>query len=202
MTSDLVLGEDILRDSDVILGYPTSRHIQSIRLTIGPHARIRSGSVIYVGSRLGSHLETGHHVIIREENTVGDRLRIWSNSVIDFGCTIGDGVRIHNNVYVAQWTVLEDGVFLGPGVSLANDMYPGQKWKPPWQGPIIKRGAQIGVNSTILPGVVIGEGSLIGSGSVVTRDIPAGMLAYGNPARTIMTVEELQARRNRSDEIA
>lgn len=195
MIGEIQVGENLIKDEGVILGYNTSRVILSRQLIIGVHAHIRSGTVIYVGSSIGSHLETGHNVVIREENVVGDHLSIWSNSIIDYSCRIGNNVRIHTNVYVAQYTVIEDDVFLAPGVTIANEMYPGQDWRPPWQGPVIKRGAQIGANSTLSPGVVIGEGALIGSGSVVTRDIPAGVLAYGNPARVSLTLEELRARK-------
>jgi acetyltransferase-like isoleucine patch superfamily enzyme len=172
-----------------ILGYMPGRRIASLALSIGPGAHIRSGSVIYAGSRIGSGLETGHNVIIREENTIGNDLSIWNNSTIDYGCTIGDSVKIHCNVYVAQFTTLEDEVFLAPGVIVANDPHP--QCGLCMRGPTIKRGAHIGVNATLLSHITIGEGALIGAGSVVTRDIPAHCLAYGNPARPIKSVEEL-----------
>jgi acetyltransferase-like isoleucine patch superfamily enzyme len=134
-------------------------------------------------------LETGHSVVIREENTIGDHLNIWNNSTIDYGCTIGNEVKIHCNVYVAQFTTLEDEVFLAPGVTIANDPHPicGLCMR----GPTIRRGARIGVNVTLLPQIVVGEGALVGAGSVVTRDIPPQTLAYGNPARPVRTVDEL-----------
>ena len=83
----------------------------------------------------------------------------------------------------APYTELDDGAFLTPGVTIANDLYPGDPTSAAMMaGPHIGRGAQIGANVTLLPYVRIGEGSLIGAGSVVTRDIPAGVVAYGNPA--------------------
>jgi acetyltransferase-like isoleucine patch superfamily enzyme len=178
-------------DDGVILGYLPSRG-KDVALTIGPGARIRSGTIIYSGSRIGSHLETGHNVVIREENTIGDNLRIWNNSTIDYGCRIGNNVKIHNKVYIAQFTIIEDDVFLGPGVTLANDIHPGcPDALECMRGPHINKGAQIGINCTILPRVVIGEQSVIGAGSVVTKDIPAGMVAYGNPARVTGEIGEL-----------
>jgi acetyltransferase-like isoleucine patch superfamily enzyme len=176
-------------DSGVILGYPTGREIADRTLHIGPGARIRSGSVIYGGSRIGSDLETGHGVVIREENRLGDGLRIWSNSTIDYGCRIGNGVRIHCNCYVAQFTVIEDDVFLAPGVMIANDPHP--ICMACLKGPTIKRGARIGINATLLPGVVIGEEALIGAGSVVTKDVPARAVVYGNPARVQGSVDDI-----------
>lgn len=173
----------------VILGYPPGRRIPSLALSIGPDARIRSGTVIYAGSSIGARLETGHNVVIREENTIGDDFKIWNNSTIDYGCVIGDRVKIHCIVYVAQFTMIEDDVFLAPGVTIANDPHP--ECGLCMRGPTIKRGACIGVNVTLLSHITIGEGALIGAGSVVTHDIPAHTLAYGNPARPSKTVDEL-----------
>jgi acetyltransferase-like isoleucine patch superfamily enzyme len=131
-------------------------------------------------------------VIIREENDIGDNFRIWNNSIIDYGCHIGNGVKIHSKVYVAQFTIIDDEVFLAPGVTLANDLHPGcPNSNECMRGPYIKRGAQIGINCTILPRVVIGENSVIGAGSVVTKDIPDGTVAYGNPAEVKCNVENI-----------
>ena len=166
-----------------ILGEIPGRQIPSLALTVGPNATVRAHSVIYAGSQIGSHLETGHGVVIREENRLGDHLSIWNNSTIDYGCVIGHRVRIHCNVYVAQFTVIEDDVFLAPGVMIANDRHP--ICKDCMRGPTIKRGARVGINATLLPEVVVGEEALVGAGAVVTRDVPAGAVVVGNPARVI-----------------
>ncbi len=184
------LGEGYEIDPGVLLGYLTGRKIADFTLTIGPKARIRSGTVIYGGTTIGAGLQTGHNVIIREQNVIGDNLNIWNNSCIDYGCVIGNGVKIHNNIYIAQFTTIEDDVFMAPGVMVANDPHPlcGLCMK----GPTIKRGARIGVNVTLLPFVTIGEYSLIGAGSVVTHDIPPYTVAYGNPARPHRSVNDLE----------
>ena len=189
LTDLVVLGSGHEIDQGVILGYLTGRRIANVALSIGPSARVRSGTVIYAGSTIGAGLETGHNVIIREENTIGDELNIWNSSTIDYGCAIGDRVKIHCNVYVAQFTTLEDEVFLAPGVTIGNDPHP--VCGLCMRGPTIKRGARIGVNVTLLPHITIGEGALIGAGSVVTHDIPAYAVAYGNPARPCKSVDEL-----------
>jgi acetyltransferase-like isoleucine patch superfamily enzyme len=188
-TTQVQLGPGACLDATAILGYVTGRPIEHLPLVVGREAVIRSGTVIYESTRIGDHFETGHNVVIREENVVGDRFSIWNNSCVDYGCVIGDRVRIHNNVYVAQFTRIEDDVFLAPGVMMANDPHPiGTSCM---KGPHLKKGCRIGVNVTLLDHVVIGEGALIGAGSVVTRDVPAGMLAYGSPARVIKAVDDI-----------
>ena len=159
--------EGVEADDDVLFGYPSSR-VSDPRLVVGPGARLRSGTVVYVGSRIGRRLETGHHVVIREENVIGDDVCIWSNTVVDYGCVIGDRVKIHSNCYIAQFTEIEDDVFFAPGVTVANDLYPGSH-----------------ASARLM------RGPSVGAGSVVTRDIPDGMLAYGAPAvavRELLTI--------------
>lgn len=188
-------------DSSAIVGYPSSRNV-SRGLVLGHDPHLRSGTVIYVGSHIGVRFETGHNVVVREDCRIGDDVSVWSNSVIDYGCLIGDRVKIHANCYIAQFTEIGDDAFLAPGVTIANDLYPGQTASAevmcgPWIGP----GAQIGVNVTILPFVRIGARCLIGAGSVVSRDIPDGCVAFGNPARVRGDVRQLPAIGTRIDSV-
>lgn len=179
-------------DANVLLGYRTGRRDVPLELHIGRGACLRSGTVVYQGTRIGSGLETGHNVVIREQNEIGDDFAVWNNTIIDYGCKIGDGVKIHGNCYVAQFTEIHDGVFMAPGVTIANDPHPGCPQSAEcMRGPIIETGAQIGVNVTILPMVRIGARALVGSGAVVTRDVPPETVVYGNPARPGRSIYEL-----------
>lgn len=187
---EAILGQDCRIDDSALLGYRTGRRIEVETTVIGARARIRSNTVIYTNVRIGDDLETGHNVTIREQNIIGDHFNIWNNSTVDYGCQIGHRVKIHNNVYIAQFTTIEDDVFLAPGVIIANDPHP--IYSRCMVGPTIKRGARIGVNVTILPGIVIGEGVLVGAGAVVTRDVPPRLVVYGNPARIAGAVDDLQ----------
>lgn len=185
------LGVDADIDDGVKLGYHSGRPVPEA-LSIGRQARLRSGTVIYCGSHIGDRLQTGHNVIIREECRIGDDVSVWSNSIVDYGCVVGDGAKIHSNCYVAQLSVIEAHAFLAPGVTLANDLYPGDAASAAaMRGPVIGAGAQVGVNVTVLPYVRIGAGALVGAGAVVTRDVPPGMVAYGNPAAVVRTVASL-----------
>ena len=176
-------------DPRAVVGELPGRKIADLTLTIGPHAVIRSFSVIYAGSRIGAHLETGHGVVIREENRIGDEFSIWNNSTVDYGCLIGSRVRVHTGVYIAQFSVIEDDVFLAPGVMIANDRHP--ICRDCMKGPTIKRGARVGINATLLPEIVVGEAALVGAGAVVTKDVPARTVVVGNPARVIGSVDQL-----------
>ncbi|PSN98864.1 hypothetical protein B9Q11_01705 [Candidatus Marsarchaeota G2 archaeon ECH_B_SAG-F08] len=169
-----------------ILGHLSPLLKQKETLVISKNAKIRSGCVLYLGTKIGESLELGHNVVIRERNVIGHHVSIWSNSVVDYGCVIGNNVKIHCNCYIAQYSVIEDNAFLAPGVVLANDLYPGiEESKQRMKGPLIRRGAQIGVNATILPFVEIGEEAIVGAGSVVTKNVPRRSIVVGNPARVI-----------------
>lgn len=193
MKPKIKLGKDVKIEKGAIVGYLPSRPIPDKSLIIGEKSYIRSGSIIYLGSKIGDNLQTGHNVVIREENQIGNNLCIWSNSIIDYGCIIGNNVKIHSNCYVAQYTTIEDEVFLAPGVIIANDIHPGCKLSAKcMKGPTIKKGAQIGVNVTILPFLTIGENALVGAGSVVTKDVPAYTVVVGNPARIRGKISELK----------
>jgi acetyltransferase-like isoleucine patch superfamily enzyme len=112
---------------------------------------------------------------------------------------IGHRVRIHTQVFVPEFSVLEDDCWLGPHVVLTNAKYPlSPDAKKTLQGPRICRGAKIGANVTILPGRVVGQNALVGAGSVVTEDIPDNAVAVGNPARVIKTVDQLPYGRSSS----
>jgi acetyltransferase-like isoleucine patch superfamily enzyme len=178
-------------DADVLLGYRPDRAVVPA-LALGPGARLRSGTVLYDGSRIGDRLQTGHHVVIREQCDIGDDVSVWSSSVIDYGCHIGDRVRIHSHCYVAQFTRIDDDAFLAPGVTFANDLYPGSSDSArAMTGPVVGAGAQLGVNVTVLPYVRLGAGCLVGAGSVVTRDVAPGAVVYGNPAVVRGHVDDL-----------
>jgi acetyltransferase-like isoleucine patch superfamily enzyme len=193
MKVDLQIGDGLVADDGVTLGYASSRSAAQ-RLVLGPGARLRTGTVLYAGVEIGSGFQSGHHVIVREGTRIGDQVAVWSNAVIDYGCVIGNRAKIHCNCYVAQFTELEDDVFLAPGVTIANDLFPGNpESAAAMAGPLIRAGAQIGVNATILPYVTIGAGAIVGAGSVVTRDIPPATVAYGHPAVPVRRVDELPA---------
>ncbi|MBN1837572.1 MAG: N-acetyltransferase [Spirochaetales bacterium] len=145
-------------------------------------------------ARLGENVKVWNWVQIREDAEIGDGTILSKGVYVDSGVHIGRNVKIQNNVSVYHGVTIEDGVFVGPHVCFTNDKVPrainpdgSQKGAADWEvWPIlIRRGASLGANSTILPGVTVGCFALVGAGAVVTRDVPDHGLVVGNPARLI-----------------
>lgn len=128
--------------------------------------------------------------VILPKAQIGENCNICSHCMIENDVIVGNNVTIKNGVQLWDGITLEDNVFVGANVSFTNDLYPRSKAQD-WQRvpTIVKHGASIGVGSTILCGITIGENAMIGAGSVVTKDIPAGELWLGNPARFVRRIE-------------
>lgn len=177
----------------VILGFPSRERFGSIEyagVTIGKNAILRSGTIIYCDVTIGDNFQCGHTVLIREHTSIGHQTSIGSSSIIEGYSTIGSNVRMQSMVFVPTHTMIGNGVFVGPHAVLLNDRYP-PTGKPELKGPIIKDDAVIGGNATILPGIIIGEGSAVAAGAIVTRDVPPKKLAIGAPARIRNLPEEM-----------
>jgi acetyltransferase-like isoleucine patch superfamily enzyme len=189
------LGDECVVEDFVLVGVlPAGMTAEEAPTFVGAHGRIRSHTVIYAGNRIGADFMTGHGVLVREFNQVGDHVSIGSHSVVEHRVRIGDRVRIHSNVFVPEFSVLEEDAWIGPGAVLTNARYPqSARAKRNLKGPHLLAGAMIGANVTLLPGLSIGRGALVGAGSVVVSDVPAGMVVVGNPARVIRAVNELAA---------
>jgi len=126
--------------------------------------------------------------------TIGDETKIGPFVEIQKNAFIGNNCKISSHTFICEGVTIEDGVFIGHGVMFINDKFPrattqsgGLQTEDDWQviPTIIKKGASIGSNATILCGITIGETAVIGAGSVVTKDVPANKTAAGNPAKVI-----------------
>lgn len=126
--------------------------------------------------------------------TIGDDVKIGTFVEIQKGARVGNRCKVSSHSFICEGVTLEDEVFIGHGVVFINDRFPrattaaGQmQTEADWNcvATIVRRGASIGSNATILCGVQIGEGATVGAGSVVTRDVPAGAVVAGNPARVL-----------------
>ncbi|MCK6578681.1 MAG: transferase [Anaerolineae bacterium] len=190
---NVYLPSDAQIEEFVILGKPPrAKAPGELPLYLGAGCVIRSHTVIYAGNRIGERLQTGHSVMIREENVIGDDVSIGTQSVVEHHVSIGSRVRLHTRVFVPEFSVLEDGCWLGPGVMVTNARYPISRGaKDRLEGVHIEAGAIIGAAAVLLPGVRIGARALIGAGAVVTKDVAPGAVMIGNPARLIKRVEDI-----------
>ncbi len=138
---------------------------------IGQRTRVWAFTHVLPGAKIGDDCNICDHVFIENEVVVGNRV------TIKCGVQLWDGVT------------LEDDVFIGPNATFTNDPFPRSKVYPEtFTKTLVKRGASIGANATILSGLTIGENAMVGAGAVVTKDVPPGMVVVGNPARVIRKV--------------
>lgn len=202
------LGRNCTIMDNVTLGFPSARVLAEARSKnisvekflftgsiIGDDSIIRSHTIIYCDVIAGNRFKTGHNAMIREWTLIGDNVLVGTKSVIDGNVLVGNNVSIQSNVYIPTCTIIEDNVFLGPCSVLTNDKYP-IRAKNELKGPILRKGVSVGANSTILPGVEIGEGAMVAAGALVTKDVPEWSLAIGFPAK-IMPLPEGMKNYNR-----
>ena len=134
-------------------------------------------------TNIGEDTNIWQFCVVLKNARIGKNCNICSNCFIENDVVIGDNVTVKCGVQIWNGMVVEDNVFIGPNVTFCNDRHPKSRnkdWK--LEPVIIKKGASIGANATILPGVTIGENAMIGAGSVVTKDVPAHKTFIGNPA--------------------
>lgn len=137
-------------------------------------------------AKIGDGTKIWNLAQVREGSTIGENCIISKNVYIDTKVVLGDRIKVQNNVNVYHGVEVEDDVFLGPSMTFTNDFYP-RAFNADWEitNTLVKKGASIGANATIVCGNTIGEYAMVGSGSVVTKDVPAHALVAGNPAQQI-----------------
>lgn len=145
---------------------------------IHPSAEVHGRTEIGAGTKIWNYVQ------VREDASIGAECILSKDVYIDAGVTIGDRCKIQNGVSVYCGVTLEDDVFIGPHATLTNDKVP-RAFNRDWKivPTLIKKGASIGANATIVCGVTIGEYAMVAAGSVVTKDVEPYSLVVGNPAR-------------------
>ncbi|MDL1914016.1 MAG: N-acetyltransferase [Bergeyella sp.] len=134
--------------------------------------------------KIGENTVIWQYCVVLKDAVIGDNCNINCQVLIENDVRIGNNVTIKPGVQIWNGVTLEDNVFIGPNVTFTNDLIPRSKKYPEvFRKTRVKRGASIGANSTIIAGNTIGEHALIGAGSVVTRDVPANTVWFGNPAK-------------------
>jgi acetyltransferase-like isoleucine patch superfamily enzyme len=177
------IGENCLVEDPAMLG--RTYEGWKTPLVLGHSAIVRPYAVIYCDTVIGHHFQCGYFVLIRAECRLADRVTLMSRVTLEGRVEIGTGTKIMAHVYIPTRTKIGSKVFVGPGVNFLNDRYPIRRSAEDMvvKGPAIEDNVSIGGGCTIFPGITIGEGALIGGGSVVTKDVPPWTVAYGVPAR-------------------
>lgn len=192
-----VIGENCAIEDHAVLGkLPRLARHSSARgevaaLELGVGVSVGTGAVLFAGSRIAAETILGDQCFIRERSTIGTGSVIGRGSVVDNDVQIGARVRVQTNVYLTAFTLIEDDVFVGPGVITTND-HTMSRHAPdrPLQGARLRRACRIGGGAVLTPGVEIGEEAFVAAGAVVSRDVPARAVVMGVPARVVREVGE------------
>ncbi len=169
----------------------SAAHVELGDLELEPEVTVCSGAVVYAGARIGAGSIIGDQAQVREGSRIGERAVVGRASCVDFNAVVGDRVSIQTGVYVTSWAVVEDDVFLGPGVLMTNDDTMGRHPKGGrLDAPVIRRAARVGGAAVLVPGIEVGEEAFVGAGAVVTRDVAARAVVIGVPARAVRQVDE------------
>ncbi len=203
---DAIIGDDVRIDDGAIIGKLPMKAANSAvtkeqelpACSIGSNCIIGTNVVIYRGCTIGQKVLVADLSTIRENVSVGDFTIVGRGVAIENFCTIGRYVKLETNVYITAYSTIEDRVFVAPCVATSNDNLIGRTPErfDKFRGIIARKGARIGVNATILPGVTIEEDALVAAGALVTRDVPAGKIVAGVPAKVFRDVPDDQLLKN------
>jgi acetyltransferase-like isoleucine patch superfamily enzyme len=170
---------------------------------IGPECIIGATTIIYRGCTLENNVLAADQATIRERVTVGAYTILGRSACVENDTTVGKHCKLETGCYITAFSQVGDYVFIGPYAVTSNDNFLGrtQERLAAMRGPTINDGARIGANVTILPGIIIGSDSLIAAGSIVTRDVDAGVMVKGVPAKPAGEIPAAQSLENHIAEI-
>ncbi|MBL4829079.1 MAG: N-acetyltransferase [Aliivibrio sp.] len=174
------------------IGIPTKLATENT-LIIGENSIIRSHSTVYIGSKIGSHFQTGHYVTIRENSTIGDYCQLGSRGDIQGDCSIGNYTKMHADVHIGKESKVGNYVWMFPEVLLTNDPTPPSD---ALMGVTAEDFAVLAAKVLVLPGVNIGRDAVIAAGSIVKGNVLAGKVASGSPAKIICDAKILRLHNN------
>jgi acetyltransferase-like isoleucine patch superfamily enzyme len=160
-------------------------------LELGAGVAVGAGAVVFAGAKIAADVILGDQSFVRERASIGERSVIGRGSAVDNDVLVGARVRVQSDVYLTAFSLVEDDVFIGPGVCTTNDDSMGRHGpENPSVGATLRRACRIGGGAVLTPGVEIGAEAFVAAGSVVTRDVPARAVVMGVPARVVREVGE------------
>ena len=192
-----VLGHDVRIQDGAVVGKPLALGAQSTAamperppLTqLGDGATVCVGAVVVAGATIGAATVVGDQAHVRERAVIGERSVIGRGSAVDNDVTVGDRVRVQTGCYLTAHSVIEDDVFVAPGVTLTNDDTMGRHGPDHGlRGATLRRACRVGGGAVLTPGVEVGEEAFVAAGAVVTADVPPRAVVMGVPARVVREV--------------
>jgi UDP-2-acetamido-3-amino-2,3-dideoxy-glucuronate N-acetyltransferase len=159
---------------------------------LGDGVTVGAAAVVLAGARIGDGCVVADQAHVRERAEIGVESVVGRGASVENDVRIGARVRLQTGAYVTAWSVLEDDVFVAPGVVLTNDPTAGRRRGEQLRGAVLRRACRVGAGAVLLPGVEVGEEAFVGAGAVVTRDVPARAVALGVPARVVGEVGEAE----------
>jgi len=193
---DTEIGEGCTVYDHAVLGRPpqgTRAMTRRVRddlppLRIGGGCVIGAGVVIYRGTTVGQENLFGDLASVREQCEIGAHCIIARLVTINYGTRLGNRVKVMDATHLTGNMIIEDHVFIGPLVCTTNDNSMDRDPDEEYRGPVLRRGASIGGSASLLPGVEIGEQAIVGSGALVSRNVPPDKVVVGSPARVVRDV--------------
>jgi len=195
---NVTIGDGTIIANNCIIGEPSTDYYydeqyQNRQTVIGKNCLIRSHAIIYNGNTLGDNITTGHRVILRESNRVGNNCRIGNLTELHGNVVLGRYVRLHSNICIVENAIIGDFVWISPGTIFTNDATPPST---NLVSPIIGDYTFIAVNTVLFPGIKVGKHCLIGPNTSVTKDVPDQSFVLGNPGRIMPNINEFSNKKN------
>lgn len=196
--ADTVLGAGVRLGDHCVVGKPATLSARSTApggdqgsAWLGDGVRIGAGAVVLAGARIADNCVVADQAHVRERVDIGTDTVVGRAASIENDVRLGARVKLQTGAYITAWSLVEDDVFVAPGVLLTNDPTAGRRGADQeLRGAVLRRACRLGGGAVLLPGVEVGEQAFVGAGAVVTKDVPPHALVMGVPARVVRELAE------------